>query len=383
MIAEGAGRAGHWELAGILTNPDTCKGRGGGSTPTEVGRLAALLAEEWPPGGSGNSGAEGLTEPPAILKFETLKAEAREAVSALGPDLLVSFAYGRIFGPRFLALFPLGGINVHPSLLPKYRGASPIQEAILRRDSQTGITVQRIAAEMDTGNILAQETIPLTGRETTASLSEIAAVRGAALLQAVLEQFCQAKHGGHTSQETQAEFPVTGPEGIPQRGEPSYCTMLEKNSGLIDWNRSALEIDAHIRAFNPWPLARTGHNGQTLNILEAAPYTGPAPCCTNSVNMLDISGACPGNGGPSALPDTAALAGPAPCCTNSVNMLDVSHACPGRVLGIDKKSGILIQTGEGILAVSLLQYQTRKALPWQAFLNGARDFIGSRLSGGS
>jgi len=116
---------------------------------------------------------------------------------------------------------------------------------------------------------------------------------------------------------------------------------------VIDWNRGAPEIDAQIRAYNPWPLARTAHNGQILLILEAASY--PA-------NTLSPSG-------------TPYLAG---STDNS----------PGRVLGIDKKSGILIQTGNGILAVSMLQYQTKKALRWQDFINGARDFTGSRLSGG-
>jgi methionyl-tRNA formyltransferase len=337
MVAGGA-KAGRWCLAGILTNPDKPKGRGSKTVPTDVGSYASLLAEEF--------AALGLPAP-AVLKPETLKTEAREAVSALQPDLLVCFAYGRIFGPRFLALFPLGGINVHPSLLPKYRGASPIQEAILRREARTGISIQRLAAEMDTGNILAQETIPLIGTETAASLSETAAERGAEVLQSVLERLLKAAGT--------AAPPASGPadklaallkvlEGTPQQGEPSYCTVIEKSSGVIDWNRSAPEIDTQIRAYNPWPLARTGHNGQILNILKAAPYSA------------GVSGP-PSAGGPGS---------------NS----------PGQVLGIDKKSGILIQTGNGILAVSMLQYQTKKALHWQAFINGARDFTGSRLSGG-
>jgi methionyl-tRNA formyltransferase len=159
------------------------------------------------------------------------------------------------------------------------------------------------------------------------SLSETDAVLGAKLLEKVIEQFCRP----------------APPEGIPQKGTPSYCTLLDKDVGMIDWNKSVLEIDAQIRACMPWPLARTGgYRGQILYILEASPY---------SANTLD-------------------------------NTFATSGVCAGRVLGIDKNSGILIQTGEGVLAVSLLQYQTRKALPWKVFLNGARDFIGSCLSGG-
>jgi methionyl-tRNA formyltransferase len=319
MIAEGA-KAGRWTLAGVLTNPDRPKGRGGVTEATDVGAFASAVAEEF----------AGLGLPaPALLKPETLKAEARELVAALQPDLLVCFAYGRIFGPRFLALFPLGGINVHPSLLPKYRGAAPIQAAILRREGETGISIQRLAAEMDTGNILAQETIPLNGTETGNSLTETAALRGAELLRGVLEDLLKAGPDAY----------VEALKGTPQACEPSYCTLIEKNSGVIDWNRSAPEIDAHIRAYNPWPLARTGHNGHILNILKAAPYADGTS-----------------DGG--------------------------ENNSPGQVLGIDKKFGILIQTGNGILAVSMLQYQTKKALHWQPFLNGARGFIGSHLSGG-
>ncbi|MDR2552800.1 MAG: methionyl-tRNA formyltransferase [Treponema sp.] len=316
MIAEGAlAENPSWTLAGVLTNPDKPRGRSGRAEPSVIGLAAAALGETFT--------ARKLAAP-VLLKPDALKTKEREAAAALGADLLVAFAYGRIFGPKFLGLFPLGGINVHPSLLPKYRGASPIQEAILRGDTLTGVTIQRIALEMDSGNILARCEIRLTGREHTAALTETASREGADLLQRVLERIRQTGEGVL--------------KGTPQEGEASYCSLITKESGLIDWTRSARDIDAQIRAYNPWPLTRTCHNGQILHILKAEnqdpPHTVPAPC-------------------------------------------------PGRVLGIDKKSGILIQTGRGILAVSLLQYQNRNALPWQNFLNGARDFIGSCLTGGS
>ncbi|MDR1929250.1 MAG: methionyl-tRNA formyltransferase [Treponema sp.] len=304
-----------WEAAGLLTNPDRVRRRGGKAESSEAAacaeRLSAALAEKGLP-------------PIPVLKPETLKSEAREAAAALRPDLLVCFAYGRIFGPRFLSIFPLGGINIHPSLLPKYRGASPIQEAILNRDTLTGITLQRIAREMDSGNILAQKELPLSGRETTASLSALAAEEGAALLGEFLRRLTASADSGAVL------------EGRPQEGEASYCSLIDRDSARIDWSQSAVEIDARIRAYNPWPLARTGCGDRTLYILEAAP--------------LDAG---PRRGGES-----------------------------GRVLGIDKKYGILVATGGGILALTKLQYQAKKALPWQAFLNGARDFIGSCLSGG-
>jgi methionyl-tRNA formyltransferase len=293
-----------WELAGLLTNPDSPRGRSGRSEPTEAGAAALAL--------SGEAGRP----PIPILKPEKLDASAREAAAALKPDLLLSFAYGRIFGPKFLALFPRGGLNIHPSLLPRYRGAAPIQAAILNRDTETGITVQRLAAEMDTGNILVQVRFPLGGRETAASLSELAARQSAALIGPLLRAM--------------ARGPVEErPQGEAGAG---YCSRIGKEDGRIDWSASAREIDARIRAFTPWPLAWTFHRGELLYILEAAPWEGP-------------------EGG----------------------------GVPGAVLDIDKNRGILIQTGDGVLGVSRLQYRARKALEWRAFLNGARNFTGSRL----
>ncbi|MDR3355951.1 MAG: methionyl-tRNA formyltransferase [Spirochaetaceae bacterium] len=296
---------GFCELAGVLTNPDTAKGRIGAPTPSEVGAAAARIAEQ------------------RRLSFAILKSESPDetcpcGVAGTGADLLVSFAYGAFFSPEFLSLFPMGGINIHPSLLPKYRGASPIQSAILNRDSETGISIQRLAADLDSGDLLAQETIALTGAETSAVLGALAAEKGAALLVRTLRRLAEG---------TAAETPQA-------HEEASYCDKLERADGRIDWRQSALDIDARIRAFTPWPLSYTRCAGMELYILEAAPYRG----------SLAVGGA----------------------------------AC-GAVLGADRNAGILIQTGDGVLAVSRLQYRTRKALDWRSFLNGARNFTGSLL----
>jgi len=289
------------ELTGVLTNPDTPKGRHGAALPTEVGGAAEQ---------------RGIT---SILKPEKLDAGVREMVGALKCDLLVSFAYGRIFGPKFLALFPLGGINIHPSLLPKYRGPTPVQAAILNRDEVTGITIQLLAKEMDCGDIIMQEELPLTGKETAGSLSETVAAKAALMLPVALKKIAAGKA-----------------QGIPQNQmniEASYCSLISKEDGFIDWKLSALEIEAAIRAFTPWPLCRTIHNERELIILKAEVFNGSVE----------------------------------------------SDGQPGQVLGQNKNYGILIRTGRGILAVSQLQYQAKKALLWRDFLNGARDFTGSIL----
>jgi len=299
------------ELAGVLTNPDTPKGRHGAPQPTEVSdAVHALCAKK----------KCAVT----VLKPAKLDADFRERVSALKPDLLVSFAYGRIFGPKFLALFPLGGINIHPSLLPKYRGPSPVQAAILNRDTVTGVTVQMLAAEMDCGDIIAQEELHLTGNETSESLSNIASVTAAMMLPQALKKIASG-----------------GACGIPQSQsgiKPVYCALISKEDGFINWNLSALEIEAKIRAFTPWPLCRTVQGGRELIILKANVFNGDLP-----ENLK-----------------------------NSANQR-------GMVLGTDKNYGILIQTGGGILGVTELQYQNKKALFWRDFLNGARDFTGSLL----
>jgi methionyl-tRNA formyltransferase len=232
----------------------------------------------------------------------------------LSASLLVTFAYGALFPPEFLGLFPAGGINCHPSLLPKYRGAAPIREAVLKGDSVTGITVQYLAEKMDEGDIVLQEEIPLGGRETAESLGAVVAERGAALLVravSLVERGAAAR--------------------IRQEGAVSYCGKTDKEEGWIDWSRPVSEIDAKIRAFTPWPLCRTYASGKELLILEAHP-------------AVEV--------GQEKVP-------------------------AGRVIGVDKRAGILIQTGAGVLAVTRLQWQSKKALGFRDFLNGTKDFIGT------
>jgi methionyl-tRNA formyltransferase len=285
----------------VLTNPDSPRGRSGKNMPTDV----CLATEKF-------------AERTVILKPGKLDSQARDKISSLKPDLLVSFAYGKIFGPKFLSLFPLGGINVHPSLLPKYRGPSPIQAAILNRDLETGISVQKLAAKMDTGDILAQKKLQLTGTETAGSLGGVMARLAAELLPGIIMEIAAGENAGTAQNHSLA----------------SYCALIDADDGTIDWNKSVNEIEAMIRAYNPWPLCRTMHEGKKLYILKAA-----------------IKEPGEREAGREA----------------------------GRVLGIDKKLGILVQTGSGILAVSELQYQAKKALGWRDFINGARNFTDAIL----
>ncbi len=292
--------AGESTVCGVLTNPDTVKGRGKKLLPPPVKVKAVEL---------------GIP----VLQFDSLGKAAREAVKLLHPDILAVFAYGRIFGEKFLSLFAYGGINVHPSLLPKYRGSSPILSAIRDGESETGITIQKIALEMDTGDIIRQIVIPLSGTETTASLSRLAAERGASLLVKVLTDMEKGVFPSRPQDEEKA----------------TYCRKITKEDGRIHWEESAVLIERKIRAFTPWPGSFTTFKGKKLNIVTA--YHDPA-----RKNSGDT---------------------------------------PGKVTGVDKTRGILVQTGEGVLVVTSLQLQSRKVMDWKTFVNGTPQIIGSTVGG--
>ena len=291
-----------YRIAGVLTNPPSAQGRHKAQVPTEV----AALAAQW---------NETAAQPLAIMQPEHLYAKERELISALQPDILICFAYGHIFGPKFLSLFPLGGINLHPSLLPKHRGATPVQAAILAGDTETGVTVQKLALEADTGDILRQLKIPLDGTETAESLLDKSAESGAQLLLEVL-QLCALNR----------ELPPAA----PQSGVPSCCSLIAKEDGRIYWNMPTAQIYARLRAFTPWPGSFTTAGGSVLKILEAAPA-------------------------------------------------EAAQGTAGTVLHCDKQHGIIVKTGDGALRLLRLQWQGKNAVAWKDFLNGARNFAGTIL----
>lgn len=296
-----------YKVVGVLTNPPSVQKRKSTLIPTPVEEVARKYQAD-------NNISEGCDW--GIFTPLKLDGECREKIQSLNPDLLVCFAYGKIFGPKFMALFPKGGINVHPSLLPKYRGCAPVPAAILALEKQTGITVQRLAQEMDTGDVLLQKIIDLDGTENSESLLDFCAESSCPMVQEVLEKI--------------ADGSVVG---TPQEGEPSYCTMLKKEDGLIDWSKTAEEIDGQIRAFYPWPSTFTKVGENQLQIHCAKLYYG------------DVK----------------------------------TTGCPGKVLKADKQNGILVETGNGILALENLQWQTKKAMGWKDFINGAKDFEGKIL----
>ncbi len=290
--------ASEFAVVGVLTAPDTATGRGRQLRAPAIKTAAQEI---------------GLT----VLQPPLLDAAARAAVESLKPDLLATFAYGKIFGPKFLSLFPLGGINMHPSALPLYRGPSPLTAAILAGDTMTALTVQRIALKMDSGDILRQSPLSINPYETTGSLMEKAARLAADEMTAVIEQLGSSSLKGH-----------------PQ--DPSmvtYCSKILKEDGLIDWRRPAMEIERMVRAYQPWPKAQTVFLDQKLFVLESRLFPADSPG---------------------------------------------EHIDPGTVLGVDKSHGILIQTGDGILSVTQLQAAAKKSMHFRSFLNGVSIKAGMR-----
>ncbi len=234
-----------WQVAGVGTQPDRPAGRGKQLAQSPVKQYAI---------------EQGLP----VLQPASLRKDpaAVEALAALAPDLIVVAAYGLILPPSVLALPTYGCINVHASLLPAYRGASPITAAILDGRSESGVTIMLMDEGMDTGPALRQGTEPILPADTTASLSERLAEVGAALLVETLPAWLE----GDIAPIAQDELP----------GEVSMCRLIKKEDGQIDWTRPAAYIERMVRAYTPWPAAYSTWRGEVFKVLEAGVAAGRA-----------------------------------------------------------------------------------------------------------
>jgi methionyl-tRNA formyltransferase len=178
-----------------------------------------------------------------------------DQIAALAPDLGVVVAFGQIFPERLLTLPRLGCINVHASLLPKYRGASPIQAALLAGEKKTGVTLMRMEAGLDSGPILAQEEVEVRSWETAEELSPRLAKLGAQLLVSTLEPFAQ----GALKERRQRDESV------------SYAPRITKRDGQVNWALTAQELYNRLRAFNPWPGMKAKFRGRDVSLLWGVP----------------------------------------------------------------------------------------------------------------
>lgn len=282
------------EVVGVLTQPDRPAGRGRKLTASPIKEFAI---------------EHGI----AVAQPKTLRTEdGRQALREWRPDVLVVVAYGLILPLEALTIPPHGCINIHASLLPRWRGAAPIQRAILAGDRVTGVTIMQMDVGLDTGPMLLQRETPIGDDDDAESLQSRLAELGAAALLDVLAALEQG-----------ALQPVVQPAA-----GMTYAAKIDKAEAHIDWAESAVAIDRRIRAFKGWPSAATAYRGEPLRIHRAR-------VASDTLN-------------------TAA------------------NAQPGRLLGV-RDDALLVACGEGILAITQLQRAGKRSVSGAEFANGLRD----------
>ena len=290
--------AGH-ELAAVYTRPDRRAGRGSRLAAPPMKRAAQELGLS-------------VRQPASLRRDE----EAQREIIEIAPDAIVVAAYGLFLPPGTLSAPSLGCVNIHPSLLPRYRGPSPVVTALLNGDSTTGVTLMIPDAGMDTGPVLAARETAIGPEENARTLTNRLFELGAALLVEALPAWERGEVGPVAQDETLA----------------SVTKLVSREDGEIDWRRPASHIERMSRAYNPWPGAFTTWRGSMFKVVSARAREGEAS----------------------------------------------GDAAPGRVVGLDGGS-VGVWTGHGVLELSRVQLAGRKTSDAGDFVRGYRDFLGSQL----
>ncbi|MDO4297482.1 MAG: methionyl-tRNA formyltransferase [Lachnospiraceae bacterium] len=306
-----------YHVQAVFSQPDKPRGRGKALQMTPVKEAAVQAGIP-------------VYQPKRIREEESLRI-----LRELQPDAIVVVAFGQMIPESILNLPPHGCINVHASLLPKYRGAAPIQWAVLNGEEESGVTTMRMDAGLDTGDMILKTVVRLDPQETGGSLFDRLSEAGAKLLIQTLD----AINDGTAVYEKQ-----------PEESPTEYAAMLTKAQGRIDWTKSAREIECLIRGMNPWPSAYTGYRGKTLKLWRAAaePDDEAAEKCTETAafDLLEQE-------------NTEAEADHA----------EKNDTRPGCVVEVTKHT-LKIQTGDGILSILELQPEGKKRMETDAFLRG-------------
>lgn len=288
----------NYNVVAVYTQPDRPAGRGRGLAVSPV-KAAAL---KW-----------GLS----VIQPESLRsAEALAQLAAFKPDIIIICAFGHILTRALLDIPPRQCLNVHFSLLPRHRGASPVAAAILAGDEFTGVSIQQVKVKVDTGPVLASAAVPILPLDNTGSLTEKLSIIGAHLLQEALIGWLNNTMTSIAQDETKA----------------TYLGQVKKEDGAIDWKLPALEVWRRVRAFYPWPGCFTYWQGKLLKINQATVLTGG------------------------------------------------SRKEAGRVVAIPGPEGAIgVVAGDGILELLNIQYAGKKAMTAAEFSRGQRGFIGTKL----
>ena len=288
--------AGH-EIVAVVTQPDKPKGRGKAMAYSAVKELA--IQENLP-----------VLQPVKIKQDE----EFFEELKKINPDCIVVAAFGQMLPKAILDLPKFGCINVHASLLPKYRGAAPIQWVVINGEKEAGVTIMHMDVGCDTGDMIIKDQLTLDPKETAGSLHDKLAVLGGKLIVKALKMIEEG----------------TAPREQQDASQFTYFGMLKKEDGKIDFSKSAVVIERLIRGLNPWPSAYTSMEGKGLKLWQADVMEGPT------------KGEC------------------------------------GEILEVTKDS-IVVQTGEGYLAITELQLEGKKRMPVDAFIRGYEVKVGTKL----
>jgi methionyl-tRNA formyltransferase len=287
-----------YQVVAVYTQPDRKAGRGQNVAFSPAKQLAL---------------SQGLE----VIQPDNLKATGTvEKLASFAPDVVVVAAFGQILPPEVLALPKFGCINVHPSLLPRYRGASPIATAILQGDEITGVTIMLLDVGMDTGPILSWKEVPISDDDTTGSLAAKLAQVGAQSLMETLPLWIDGRIKPQPQEESRA----------------SYSKVITKGDGEMDWRLSALELWRRVRAFDPWPGCYARWRGKRLKLGKVVPLHGKS-------------------GEPGKV---IALFPPAPATVG-------------------------VETGDGVLGLLSVQLEGKREMSADEFVRGQRDFIGSSL----
>jgi methionyl-tRNA formyltransferase len=285
------------QVLAVYTQPDKPAGRGRPVVFPPVKRLA--LERQIP-----------------VIQPETLKSsEVVKKLASFQPELIVVAAFGAILPPEVLSLPEFACLNVHPSLLPRHRGPSPVANTILCGDELTGVTIMLMDVGMDTGPILAQEKVEISSMDTTGSLSSKLADVGARLLLETLPKWL----GGELKPQAQDESQAT------------YSKLINSKDAEIDWHLSAVELWRRVRAYNPWPSCYTWYQGKRLKIHKAIPCG------------------------------------------------DVAKGEIGEVVVLAESPGVGVVTMDGILGLCQVQLEGKREMAVEDFVRGKRDFIGCVL----
>jgi methionyl-tRNA formyltransferase len=291
------------EVAAVVTQPDRPKGRGRKLTPSPV----KVLAEHY---------HAPVLQPAKVRKNQKFHEQLR----ALAPDVIVVAAYGQILPEAVLQIPPQGCINVHASLLPKYRGAAPMHWAIIRGERETGITTMLMDKGMDTGDMLLQQPAPITEDDTVGTLHDTLSEVGARLLAQTLRQI---EHGTLTP--------------TPQDdAAATYAPLLTKADGRIDWQDSARDIFNRVRGLFPWPGAYTYFRDRTVKFLQVAVVSD-----------------------------------------------DFEPAAPGAVVALSNETGPVIATGDGYLRILRIQPPNKRPMACSDFCRGYHLAVGDRFGAGN